>query len=198
MIDIKKLNRSFYLQDTITVAKQLLGKYIIRKINDIEIIVKITETEAYIGDIDKACHAYKRKRTKRTDVMFNEGGYAYVYLIYGMYYCLNIVAEEKDNPCAVLIRGVSPVKGIDEMALFRYGKKYNELSKYQMTNFLNGPGKLCRALNITKELNGKDLTGDEIYICDGETIENKDINISKRINIDYAEEAKDFLWRFFI
>lgn len=160
--------------------------------------MKITETEAYIGSIDKACHAYKNKKTKRTEIMFNEGGYAYIYLIYGMYYCMNIVTGEKDNPCAVLIRGGIIENEIDEMSILRYGKKYSELSKYQIKNFSNGPGKLCKAMNITKELNKENLLNDVLYICDDGKNIKYDIKEGKRINIDYAEEAKDFLWRFYI
>lgn len=195
---MEKLEKDFYLNDTLNTAKQLIGKYIVRKIDNADLIMKITETEAYIGSIDKACHAYKNKRTERTEVMFAEGGKTYVYMIYGMYYCLNVVTEKKDVPCAVLIRGGIPHKGFDKMSLFRYNKKYNELNNYQIKNFSNGPGKLCKALNITKEQNFLDLTENEIYICEKKEDKKPKIKIGKRINIDYAEEAKDFLWRFYI
>lgn len=191
-----KLKKEFYLRDTLTVAKDLLGKYIVRKIDGNVLIMKITETEAYIGPIDKACHAYDNKITSRTKVMFEQGGCAYVYLIYGMYYCLNVVTQKQGEGCAVLIRGAEPVDNIDYISMLRYNKPYNELTKYQLKNFANGPGKLCKCLNITKELNGIDLLSDSLYITEGEKITS--FNTGKRINIDYAEEAKDFLWRFYL
>jgi len=198
VIFINKLSREFYLQDTISIAKKLLGKYIIRVINNKKLIVKINETEAYISDIDKACHAYNGKRTQRTEIMFSEGGKAYIYMIYGMYYCLNVVTEKKDKACAVLIRGAELIKddNIDFISNLRYGKNYNELTNYQIKNFLNGPGKLCKALNIDKNLNGCDLLGDKLFIIGDEKEILKNIKKDKRINIDYAQEAKDFLWRF--
>jgi DNA-3-methyladenine glycosylase len=162
---MKRLDKNFYLRPTLDVAKDLLGKVLV--INGNRAV--ITETEAYIGPIDKACHAYGYKRTKRTETMFKEGGHIYVYLIYGMYCCLNIVTEKEGEPCAVLIRGIEGI---------------------------SGPGRLCKALGITKEHNGLDLFGPDIYIEEGDKVLPEDIEIGKRMNIDYAEEAKDFLWRF--
>ena len=200
MPPLKKLPKSFYLDDTLTVAKNLIGKYIVRVKDKKKLILKITETEGYIGMIDKACHAYKGKRTPRTESLFLEGGSAYVYLIYGMYYCLNVVTEPKDVPCAVLIRGGELVSSSDlnSLSYIRYKKPYNELTPYQLKNFLNGPGKLCKALDITKEFDKISLMDDKLYICEGETINPAIIKTSKRINIDYAEEAIDFPWRFYI
>jgi len=200
MPSLKKLSKSFYLDDTLTVAKNLIGKYIVRKKDKEQLVLKITETEGYIGMIDKACHAYKGKRTARTESLFLEGGAAYVYLIYGMYYCLNVVTEPKDIPCAVLIRGGELVPGSDLNGLsrIRYGKAYNELSPYQLKNFANGPGKLCKALDITKEFDKISLMSESLYICEGETVNPNLIKTGKRINIDYAEEATDFPWRFYI
>ncbi|TCT14622.1 DNA-3-methyladenine glycosylase [Natranaerovirga pectinivora] len=197
---MKKLERDFYNRHTLEVSKDLLGKYIVRRIDDEEVLCKITEVEAYIGRIDKACHAYGNRLTERTKVMFGLPGYAYVYLIYGMYYCLNVVTEGEGEPSAVLIRGVEPVSNIGKMSLLRYGKAYDELSKYQIKNFSNGPGKLCKALGITKSENGLDLLGDDLYICDSREIIDLelDVKVGKRINIDYAEEAVDFLWRFYL
>ncbi len=184
------------MQDTLTVAKELLGKYIVRNINNNVMCMKITETEAYIGAIDKACHAYGGKRTSRTETLYNMGGCAYVYMIYGMYFCLNVVTEKQDVAAAVLIRGGEPVENLDYMSNLRYGKNYNELSKYQIKNFSNGPGKLCKAMGIDKELNNADLMCDSLYITLGEEI--TEFKTGKRINIDYAQEAKDFLWRFYL
>lgn len=192
------MNKEFFRQDAITVSKNLLGKYLVRKYNNKEIVVKIVETEAYMGIHDKAAHVYKDKKSKRTAPLYEDGGSIYVYLIYGMYYCLNIAANIKGVPECVLIRAVEPIKGIDEISINRYGKKYDELTTYQKKNITNGPGKLCKALNIKKDLNFKSVLDDELFIMDPNIKENFDIKESKRINIDYAEEAKDYLFRFYI
>lgn len=196
-----KVLRNFYNRGALEVAKELIGKYLVVNIDNNYIAGRITETEAYRGDNDKACHAYPLKKTKRTEIMFKEGGFAYVYLIYGMYYCFNIVVEEENSPCAVLIRGVDIVLGKEEASRLRYGKGLGELSKYQVKNFSDGPGKLCKAMGIDKNFNALDMLGDKIFVADKiEGIENIAIPIktSKRIGIDYAEEAKDFLWRFYV
>ncbi len=192
-----KLNRNFYNRDARIVGEDLIGKILVRKYDDIVIKSRIVETEAYIAAIDKASHGYGGKITPRTKIMFGPPGYAYVYFIYGMYYCLNFVTEEEGTCSAVLIRAAEPLINEEEMSINRYNKNLNELTNYQKRNISNGPGKLCNALKITTDHNGIDLTGDEIYVeYDGfkgfETV------ISKRINIDYAEEAKDFLWRYTI
>lgn len=192
-----KLNRSFYDRDARTVGEDLVGKILVRKYDDTVIKSRIVETEAYIAAIDKASHAYGGKITPRTKVMFGPPGYAYVYFIYGMYYCMNFVTEEEGTCSAVLIRAVEPLINEEEMSFNRYGKQLSALTKYQRKNISNGPGKLCNALRITKEHNGADLTGDEIYVEDDGFRDFK-TEKSRRINIDYAEEAKDFLWRYTI
>lgn len=186
-----KLGLEFYKQDALTLAKNLLGKILVRKIDEKVIKCKIVETESYIGPEDKACHAYNNRRTPRTEVMFWEGGHAYVYLIYGMYNCLNIVAGEKGKPEAVLIRGIEPLNE------FEFLKENRNIKSKKRKDLTNGPGKLCKALQITKDLNGYDLiNGDQLYILD----HTQEVSIvsTKRINIDYAEEYKDKLWRFYI
>lgn len=192
---MKRLNREFYTRDTIEVAKDLLGKIIVVK-NETKLLGKIVEVEAYGGISDKAAHSYGNRKTERTKIMYEEGGYVYVFQIYGMYNCLNIVSSKKDVPEAVLIRAVEPIENIDDFSKNRYGKDFNELTKYQQKNITNGPGKLCMAMNITKKFNGLDLCKDNIYIVDNK--EEFEIVASKRIGIDYAEEAKDYLWRFYI
>jgi len=127
--------------------------------------------------------------------MYGPAGHAYVYLIYGMYYCLNFVTEGEGICSAVLIRGAEPIENMNEISMNRYGKPMESLSKNQIKNLSDGPGKLCRALRITKEHNGKDLVGDEIFLED-DCFKAFSIEKTKRINIDYAEEAKDFLWRY--
>lgn len=195
---MKILNREFYNRDTLAVAKDLLGKVIIHNTDSGTIEGKIVEVEAYKGPIDKAAHSFGNRRTKRNEIMFGPPGHAYVYFIYGMYYCMNVVAESINNPCAVLIRGIEPVFGIDIMAQNRYKKSKDQLSKKDFKNLGNGPGKLCIALGIDKNYNGIDLCGNILNISDPESNENFKIKSSKRINIDYAEEAIDFPWRFYI
>jgi len=198
---MKPLNGEFYLRDTLMIARDLLGKYLVRKIDGTYLIGRITETEAYIGASDKACHAYGKKMTPRTKTLYEQGGTSYVYLVYGMYYCMNVVTEPKDEAAAVLLRGIEFVKGLEEAAILRYGQELEALNKYQQKNFANGPGKLCKAMSITREQNNMDLCGQEFFITDHvEGIENPtfEVGISPRIGIDYAEEAKDFPLRFFI
>ena len=194
---MEKLTRDFYDRDTITVARDLLGKHLVRVLNGETLVCRITETEAYIGRCDKACHAYGYKRTNRTETLFARPGTVYIYLIYGMYNCLNFVTEPEGEPAAVLIRGLEAVSGIGTMTRLRYPKNPSQLTAYQQKNFLNGPGKLCKALSLDRSLNGLDLTGDTLFVVSsGETPET--IHTGPRIGIDYAEEAVDFPWRFWI
>ncbi len=195
---MEKLTKDFFTRDALTVGKELIGKYLVREINNEKIIVKITETESYLGDIDKACHAYGGKITDRTKTFYLDGGTIYVYLIYGMYYCFNIITDTVNKPSAVLIRGAEPVENIEKLSILRYNKPYDELTSYQKKNFLNGPGKLCKGLNIDKSFNEKSILDNDIYILDNKDFDKSLIKTGKRINIDYAEEAKDFLWRFYI
>lgn len=202
-----KLKKDFYQRDGLKVAKELLGKVLCRKDGDVVYKGRIVEVEAYIGPRDKASHGYNNRRTKRTEMMFNEGGFSYVYLIYGMYHCLNVVTGDPGVPEAVLIRALTPMEGIEAMKTNR--RKIKDLT--------NGPGKICQAFNITKNENGIDLTKDEILWIedDGENPgeiteeivmdncllskgENFNIVSCRRIGIGYAEEYKDKLWRFYI
>jgi len=195
------LNRDFYRRDTLTVARELIGKYLVREYKGTLLIGRITETEAYIGAIDKACHAYGGRKTERTKILYEREGTAYVYFIYGMYHCMNVVTEPEGTASAVLLRGVEMVSGVKEAARLRYGKEYEELTKMQIKNFSDGPGKLCKAMAITKEQNQSDLCSESFYITDRfDGCEDKEVDIatSARIGIDYAEEAKDFLWRFYV
>ncbi len=191
-----KLGREFYDRDTVAVARALLGRELVRMWEGEPLVCRITETEAYVGAVDKACHAYNYRRTKRTETLFARPGTAYIYLIYGMYCCLNFVTEPEGEPCAVLIRGAEPLEGTDRLARNRFGCPAARMTAYQRKNFLNGPGKLCRALGLTRAQNGLDLTGDELYVRDGAPP--GEIHTGTRIGIDYAEEAAGFPWRFWI
>ena len=194
-----RLSRDFFGRDTLTVSRELLGKYLCRRLESGELLaLRLTDTEAYIGRCDKACHAYGGRRTARTEPLFLPPGHAYIYLIYGMYHCLNLVTEPEGEPAAVLIRGLEPVSGLETLTRLRYGKTSGELTPYQRKNFLNGPGKLCKALSLDRTCNGLDLTaGNALYVVrSGEAP--GPIHTGARIGIDYAEEAVDFPWRFWL
>ena len=184
---MKRLNREFFNRDSITVAKELLGKVLV--FHSINGVLKgvINETEAYTQD-DPACHTFKGK-TPRTEVMFGQPGYSYIYLIYGMYYCFNIVTEAEGRGCAVLFRSVIPLEGIDDMLTNR------TLSKNKIKELSNGPGKLCQAFNLNKEVNNKDccLESSQLYFEDHDIVIPK-INVTPRIGIS---KGKDLLWRFY-
>lgn len=163
-------DRSFYERDVLEVAPDLLGKFLCRQLDNGEIIrSRITETEAYQGDGDLACHASKG-RTERTEIMFHEGGLIYVYLIYGMYWMLNIVTGKVSQPQAVLIRGIETCYG---------------------------PGRLTKALKIDKSFYGEDLCKSQrIWLASDEVPH--EMMVGKRIGVDYAGEWKNKDWRFFI
>ncbi|PTW01748.1 DNA-3-methyladenine glycosylase [Halanaerobium saccharolyticum] len=187
-----RLKQEFYQKDAVQAARDLLGKIIVRKYDGKIIKVKIVETEAYCGAEDKASHAHNNKKTKRTAPMFKEGGHAYIYLIYGMYYCLNVVTAAENNPHAVLIRGVEPLKGL------KYIKENRQIKSSRSKDLTNGPGKLSQALKIDKSFDGCNLVeNNSLYLTDGGT-EDFEIESSPRVNIDYAEEYKDKKWRFLI
>ena len=192
----KILESNFFKRDTVEVAKNLLGKKIIRNISGNFFCAKIVETEAYLGLEDRACHSYGGNITKRNEILYKEGGTIYVYLIYGMYNLLNIVTKNENDPEAVLIRAVEPIENIDAMAVNRFGKIYKDLSSYQKKNLTNGPGKLTMAMGIERALNGKILSQDYLYIEEGEDVRN--IIETKRIGIDYAGEDANLPLRFYI
>lgn len=198
-----RLSRDFFDRDTLTVSRELLGKYLCRRLESGELLaLRLTETEAYIGRCDKACHAYGGRRTARTEPLFLPPGHAYIYLIYGMYHCLNLVTEPEGEPAAVLLRAGEAVLGGDTIRRFRFGDA--PWNAYRRKNFLNGPGKLCEGLSLTRAQNGMDLIGDTLFLCDDPADlglpppekPREAIRTSPRIGIDYAEEAKDFPWRF--
>lgn len=172
------LPRAFYDRPTLEVARDLLGARLIHEVGPGDIRVgQIVETEAYIGPDDLACHA-SRGRTVRTEVMFGPSGHAYVYLIYGMYNCLNVVTEAPDFPAAVLVRAVEPIDGL-------LGRS-------------DGPGRLCRALGIGRRLNGTDLTRPPLYLEPGQPIDDARVAQGPRVGVDYAGEWASRPWRFWI
>ena len=190
-----KLPPDFYLRDTVTVARDLLGRYLVRETGEGRLACRITETEAYCGPADPACHSYKKasKKGGRTNVMYRQGGLAYVYLIYGMYCCFNVVTRRSGEPEAVLIRSAQPILGIPQMMANRRmepGKKGRE------EKLLTGPGKLCMGMAIDRTLYGEPLWEDKLWLAYGEPVKQEDIAATPRINIGYAGEAALWPWRF--
>jgi DNA-3-methyladenine glycosylase len=172
-----KLPRTFYARTTVVVARDLLGKYLVHKSNDLERIGRIVEVEAYLGPHDLAAHS-SRGMTERTKVMFGPPGHAYVYFIYGMYYCMNVVTEPAGHASAVLLRAVEPVQNVEGRT--------------------QGPGLLCRALGIDKRLNSHDLLSDDFYIASPQLAEPFTIVKRARIGVDYARHWAQRKLRFYI
>ncbi|OPJ64963.1 DNA-3-methyladenine glycosylase [Clostridium chromiireducens] len=192
------LDKEFYKQGALSLAKELLGKVVVRTVDNVTLRAKIVETEAYIGEIDKASHAYNNRRTERTEPLFKEGGIAYVFFIYGKYHCFNVISGLENKGEGVLIRAFEPLNEFDYLAKKRFNESYEKLSETKKRAISNGPSKLCMAFSIDKSENYKKLyeKGD-LYIEDVK-IEKFEIAETKRIGIDYAEEAIDFPWRFYI
>lgn len=188
-----KLPLSYYLKnDVVTLAKSFLSKYLITEINGVVTGGLITETEAYEGITDKASHTYGGLKSKRTEIIFAKGGVSYIYLCYGVHYLFNIVTNKKDVPHAVLIRGIYPLIGVNEM-LLRTGKNK---AGYHLTN---GPGKLSKALGITIQQNGELLSGNSIWIEDRNiNCKEEDILIGKRVGVEYAGADALLPYRFIL
>ncbi len=189
---MKKLPVNFYTRsETIEIARQLLGKLlVVPEKNGGRVSGMIVETEAYLGEIDKACHSYENRRTKRTETMFAAGGILYVTLIYGMYFQFNVVVGAVDSPHAVLIRAVEPVENIELMRERRHTKTDRNLT--------SGPGKLCIAFGIDASYKNADLNGDKIWLEEFRKIDDSQIAEGRRIGIEYAEEFAEKPWRFWI
>ena len=193
-----KLSREFYLRsDTLEIARDLIGKLLVVPLETGERVSgMIVGTEAYLGEIDKAAHSYKNRRTARNEITYAEGGHAYVFFIYGMYFQFNVVCGAKDSPHVVLIRAVEPVESVEIMRARRSVK--NPAAKMADKNLTSGPGKLCIALDINRRLNGADLLGENVWLEEFETFPAEEIKIGKRVGIDYAEEFADMPWRFWL
>ena len=187
-----KLPREFYTRpDVLTISRDLLGKLlVVPGPNGERVSGKIVEVEAYRGPEDRASHAYGGRRTKRTETMYGRGGVAYVYFVYGMYYQFNVVSNVQDVPHAILVRALEPVEGIEIMRARRHSHPDHNLT--------NGPGKLCIAMGIDRQLDAADLLGDRVWIEDYEKVSPRRIARGPRIGIDYAEQWIDKPWRFWI
>ena len=187
-----KLPKDFYLDDPVIIAPKLLGKILVRKIDNITLAGQIVEVEAYRGEDDPAAHSFSGQ-TNRNDVMFRKGGLLYVYFTYGMHFCSNVVTGGEGNGWAVLIRGIEPLEGIGTMAVNRFNK--TDITKREKINLTNGPAKICQAFSIARNENGCDLIGDEIYLLDAPQIKKNSIVVTTRIGI---KKAVDYKWRFYI
>lgn len=190
------INQDFFLSDAISLAKNLLGKILVRTINGQQIKVRIVETEAYMGANDRASHSYQFRKTSRTLPLYQIGGKTYIYLIYGMYYCFNIVANAQENPQAVLVRAGEIISG--QKIIEDYLKPTKR--KQPLAKLASGPGKLAMVLKIDRSLNQISLLNNQelTLIADDFTVNEEDIIAAKRINIDYAKEDKEHLWRFYL
>jgi len=186
------LARDFYQRTTEVVARELLGKLLVRTDTDGDVVLRLTEVEAYLGIEDPACHTYGGRRTPRTETMWGEAGHAYVYLVYGLHSCLNVVTVGPDRPEAVLIRGGAVEEGL-ELVRARRGPRVGELS------LTDGPGKLCRALAVTRADDGVGLYGPDssLKICDdGFEVPEDRVRRLPRIGVDYAGDAASWPLRF--
>jgi len=193
MHNIKVLPKSFFLHGDVTaISQRLLGKLLVTNIDNQITIGRIVETEAYHGSKDKACHAYLHRNTKRTSVMFKDGGRSYVYLCYGIHFLFNIVTHEEGQPNAVLIRSLEPIEGIDIM-------KDRRLIAIER-NLCNGPGKLAQAMGIDKVVNDLVLydKSSPVWIGDAGSVDDFEIVTTTRIGVDYAEEDALLPWRYYI
>jgi DNA-3-methyladenine glycosylase len=187
-----KLPREFYTRpDVLKVSRDLLGKLlVVPTSNRQRVSGMIVEVEAYRGPEDRASHAFGGRRTKRTETMYKTGGAAYVYFVYGMYHQFNVVSNIGDIPHAILVRALEPVEGIEFMRKRRH--------THPDHNLTNGPGKLCIAMNINRELDGADLLGNRVWLEEYQKIPASRISKGPRIGIDYAEDWVDKPWRFWI
>ncbi len=208
----RRLGRAFFTRDGITVAKELLGKVLVHETSTGIVRGFITEVESYMGESDKGSHTYGGKRTERTEPMYHVGGTSYVYLIYGMYNCMNIAAMTEGIPQAVLLRSVVPAdedsrRRMLSLRLAALNRRQDKKGKAPYTadscpasvkrHLADGPGKMCIAMGISRADNDVDMVeSTAFYVTEGIAVESRQIQAGKRIGIDYAEEAADYLWRF--
>ena len=188
----EKLPRDFYLQDTVTVARALLGCTLWRRRGHELLAARLVETEAYLGANDQASHARRGLRSLRNESMYLEGGHAYVYFTYGMHWCLNVVTQEADIAEAVLIRAAEPLRGTESM------RKRRPKAKRDF-DLMNGPGKICAAMDIDRRLDGEPLDGHRLFITAREMdIDQSAIAVSRRVGVDGAADAAHWPLRFYL
>jgi len=179
-------------KNVVQIAKELLGKILVTNWKGIVTSGRIVECEAYAGVIDKASHASGGRRTARNEIMYGEGGYAYVYLCYGIHHLFNVVTNSKDEPHAILVRALDPVEGIEEMLRRTHKKKFDN-------TLTRGPGNVSKALGIFTKHTGASLLSDKIFIADDpERFGKKEIAASPRIGVDYAGKDALLPYRFYV
>lgn len=188
----QKLPRAFYLQDTVTLARALLGCVLWRRLDHELLVARLVEVEAYLGANDSASHARRGLRSLRNESMYLEGGHAYVYFTYGMHFCVNVVAQEAGIAEAVLLRAAEPIRGIATMRERRPKAKRDR-------DLTNGPGKLCSAMAIDKALDGEPLDGQKLWLAPRDIgVNEDDIAVSRRIGVENSGEAAPWPLRFYI
>lgn len=190
-----KLPASFYARRALDLAPDLLGRVLVHDAPEGRASGVIVEAEAYVGPADRAAHSYRGRPTRRTRAMFGPPGRAYIFFVYGMHYCFNVVAAGEGEPEAVLIRALALVEGVELMASRR---RLAVRTASDLVRLTNGPGKLCAALGIDMDLYGADLTGDRLFIEEGRPVAPEDRVASPRVGVDYAGEWAGLPWRFTI
>lgn len=188
-----RLPRDFFHRPTLEVCHDIIGQFFFSQHDGIITGGRIVEAEAYCGPDDLGAHTSGGRRTARNEAMYGPKGHAYIYLIYGMYWCINAVCGPVDKPQACLIRALEPVTGLDTMR-----ERLNAAPDADPATFCRGPGKLCRALGLNKAAYGADLLSDHVFLLPGGLTPEEEVGTSPRINIDYAGEYKDKPWRFYI
>ena len=191
MSRLRALPRSFFRRSAETVARDLLGRYVVRRLNGERLVARVVETEAYLGAPDRASHAWNGRRTERNESLYLAGGHAYVYLIYGLHHCLNVVTGEPGVGSAVLLRAAEAVTGGLRMKENRGIDR-----RLRAGDLAGGPGKLCHALAVDRRQDGVSLLRGELIVASGEPIEEERIAAGPRVGIDYAGEAVDWPLRF--
>ena len=187
-----RLPRSFYLQDTVSVARQLLGCTLWRQVKGARLAARIVETEAYLGANDSASHARRGLRSPRNESMYLAGGHAYVYFTYGMHWCMNVVTQEAGLAEAVLLRAAEPVRGIEWMRERRPKAKRDR-------DLMSGPGKLCAAMSIDRALDGQPLSGKQLWLTAPDPpVSEALIEVSTRVGVEGSGEAASWPLRFYL
>lgn len=195
---MSRLPRRFYARDPVTLARALLGQRLVRVLDDgTRLAGRIIETEAYLGVEDRAAHSYGGRRTDRNAAMWGPAGHAYVYFIYGLHHCMNVVAEGPGRPSAVLVRALEPLEGLEAMRVFRAGKV--PAGRLRDTDLCSGPAKLARALRLDRSLDGTDLVNSEVlFIESGRAPPPDRISTGPRVGVAYAGEWADKPLRFWL
>jgi len=191
---LRTLPLSFYRRPAAAVARDLLGRYVVREVGEERLVVQLVETEAYLGAPDRASHAAGGRRTARNESLYLPGGHAYVYFIYGMHFCLNAVTGAADEGGAVLLRAGEPIAGIEEMARNRNWTRPPR--SLRPGDLGGGPGKLCQALAVDRALDGVRLDRGPLRITEGEPVADEAVATGPRIGVDYAGEAAAWPLRF--